>query len=65
MNNFNEPKIDCHMHILDPARFPYGADNFYKPSGQEIGTLAQYYQVMRTYGVSRALIVQPNSGYGR
>ena len=64
MNNFNEPKIDCHMHILDPARFPYGADNFYKPSGQEIGTLAQYYQVMRTYGVSRALIVQPNSGYG-
>ena len=64
MNNFNEPKIDCHMHILDPARFPYGADNFYQPSGQEIGTLAQYYQVMRTYGVSRALIVQPNSGYG-
>jgi predicted TIM-barrel fold metal-dependent hydrolase len=61
---FAEPKIDCHMHVLDPARFPYGDDISYKPSGQEIGTLAQYRQVMKTYGVSHTLIVQPNSGYG-
>lgn len=64
MSIFKEPKIDCHMHILDPARFPYGRDISYKPAGQEIGTLAQYRQVMQTYGVDYALIVQPNSGYG-
>ena len=22
MNIYDEPKIDCHNHILDPARFP-------------------------------------------
>lgn len=64
MSIFSEPKIDCHMHILDPARFPYGEDVPYKPSGQEIGPLTQFHQVMKTYGVKRALIVQPNSGYG-
>ncbi|MGH7227195.1 MAG: amidohydrolase family protein, partial [Gemmataceae bacterium] len=35
-----------------------------KPSGQEIGTPSQLHQVMKTYGVSHALLVQPNSGYG-
>lgn len=39
---FDEPKIDCHNHILDPVRFPYGADSIYRPSSQEIGTAAQF-----------------------
>jgi predicted TIM-barrel fold metal-dependent hydrolase len=64
MSVFDEPKIDCHAHVIDPARFPYGKDIAYKPSGQEIGTTAQYLQVMKTYGVTHALLVQPNSGYG-
>jgi predicted TIM-barrel fold metal-dependent hydrolase len=64
MDIFSEPKIDCHAHVLDPVRFPYGADIEYKPSGQEIGTTAQYRQIMTTYGVSHGLLVQPNSGYG-
>ena len=64
MNIFNEPKIDCHTHVIDPVRFPYGKDIEYKPSGQEIGTAAQLRQVMKTYGVSHSLLVQPNSGYG-
>ena len=34
---FDEPKIDCHVHVLDPARFPYGANTHYRPAGQEIG----------------------------
>lgn len=59
-----EPKIDCHMHVLDPARFPYNPSVAYKPSGQEIGTPAQFDAVMAFYGVTHALIVQPNSGYG-
>src|SRR5215470_1234883 len=64
MHLFDEPKIDCHTHVLDPANFPYGKDIPYKPIGQEIGTTTQLRQVMKTYGVKHALLVQPNSGYG-
>ena len=61
---FAEPKIDCHAHILDPARFPYRADTHYAPAGQEIGTAAQFEAVMDAYGTRHALLVGPNSGYG-
>jgi predicted TIM-barrel fold metal-dependent hydrolase len=64
MSVFDEPKIDCHAHVFDPARFPYGADNPYKPSGQELGTAGQFEVVRAAYGVTNALLVQPNSGYG-
>lgn len=58
------PKIDGHCHVLDPARFPYPPDVAYHPQGQEIGTPAYFRHVMRAYGVQRALLVGPNSGYG-
>jgi len=61
---FSEPKIDCHVHVLDPARFPYAVDTHYRPAGQETGTAAQLLQVMDAYGTQYALIVGPNSGYG-
>jgi len=61
---FSEPKIDCHVHVLDPARFPYGANTHYAPAAQEIGTSAQLEQVMNAYGTQHALLVGPNSGYG-
>jgi predicted TIM-barrel fold metal-dependent hydrolase len=61
---FDEPKIDSHCHVLDPARFPYAPDVAYRPAGQEAGTLAQYLQVMDAYGIAHALLVGPNSGYG-
>jgi predicted TIM-barrel fold metal-dependent hydrolase len=64
MSVFDEPKIDCHCHLLDPARFPYGADNPYRPAGQEVATAAQMDQMFHAYGVRNALLVQPNSGYG-
>ena len=64
MSIFQEAKIDCHVHVIDPVRFPYGKDIPYKPSGPEVGTAAQLHQVMKTYGVRHALMVQPNSGYG-
>jgi len=64
MSIFTEPKIDCHTHVFDPVKFPYGKDIEYKPSGQEAGTAAQLHQVMKTYGVRHCLLVQPNSGYG-
>jgi predicted TIM-barrel fold metal-dependent hydrolase len=61
---YEEPKIDCHMHVFDPARFPYQANTHYAPSGQEVGTPAQLEQMMDAYGVRYALLVGPNSGYG-
>jgi predicted TIM-barrel fold metal-dependent hydrolase len=64
MSVFQEPKIDCHVHVLDPVNFPYGKDIDYKPSGQEIGTAVELDAVMQTCGVAHALLVQPNSGYG-
>lgn len=59
-----DPKIDCHLHLLDPIKFPYQADTAYCPSGQEIGTYSQMNAVFTANGVSRALLVQPTSGYG-
>ena len=64
MSIFTEPKIDCHAHVFDPDNFPYNNNNFYFPSGQEKGTPAQFMQVLDTYGVRNAVLVQPNSGYG-
>jgi predicted TIM-barrel fold metal-dependent hydrolase len=61
---FEEPKIDCHVHVLDPARFPYRADTHYAPTGQEVATPSQLAQAMDAYGTRHALLVGPNSGYG-
>jgi predicted TIM-barrel fold metal-dependent hydrolase len=63
MSIFDEPKIDCHNHIFDPVRFPYGEDNFYKPVGQEVSTADQFLRMFEAYGLKYALVVQPNSGY--
>jgi predicted TIM-barrel fold metal-dependent hydrolase len=60
---YDEPKIDCHNHVFDPARFPYAVDTFYRPAGAEIGTPAHMVQMFDAYGVRHALIVGPNSGY--
>jgi len=63
VNIFDEPKIDCHNHLFDPARFPYHPDAPYAPSGQEVATQEQFTRVMDAYGVQHALLVGPNSGY--
>jgi hypothetical protein len=52
---FAEPKVDCHVHVLDPARFPYRPDTHYAPLGQELGTPSQLEQVMDAYGTRHAL----------
>lgn len=71
MNNFAElsplspaqAKIDCHVHVFDPARFPYAADAFYRPSGHELATTDALEHLMAAHDVRHALIVGPNSGY--
>lgn len=64
MSVFDEPKVDCHNHVLDPARFAYADDVAYRPAGQEIGTRVQHEAVMHAYGIRHAVLVGPNSGYG-
>ena len=59
-----QPRIDCHVHVFDPARFPYADDAWYRPSGGETGTADNLGQVLDAHGVRHALIVGPNSGYG-
>jgi predicted TIM-barrel fold metal-dependent hydrolase len=58
------PKIDCHIHAIDPVRFPYADDTAYRPSGQEIAPAAHLIRVLDAFDVSQALIVATNSGYG-
>lgn len=57
-------RIDCHVHVFDPLRFPYAADAWYRPAGGETGTATQLGHVLDAHGVQHALIVGPNSGYG-
>lgn len=64
MSIFDEDKIDCHNHVLDPARFSYSESTAYRPAGQEIGSQVQHKAVMDAYGIRHALIIGPNSGYG-
>lgn len=59
-----DPKIDCHCHVLDPVHFPYNPAVAYHPTGQEIGTPTQMEALFDTHNVVHALLVQPNSGYG-
>jgi predicted TIM-barrel fold metal-dependent hydrolase len=63
MSVYDEPKIDCHCHVLDPVRFPYRDDAAYRPAGQEVGTAWQLTRVLDAYGVRHAVLVGPNSGY--
>jgi len=57
------PRVDCHAHIIAPDRFPYADGPGYKPRPAETGDFAAFDQVLATYGVSHAVLVQP-SCYG-
>lgn len=55
---------DCHVHLIDPARFPLDASGRgYQPRPHEIGTREQLCATMDANGVGAALLVQL-SGYG-
>lgn len=64
MGILDEPKVDCHCHVIDPARFPFARDTRYRPSGQEIAPLDTLLRTQRSCGVEHALIVGTHSGYG-
>jgi predicted TIM-barrel fold metal-dependent hydrolase len=57
------PLVDCHAHIVDPARFPFVAGPGYKPRAEETETREAYGAMLDGLGAPHALLVQP-SGYG-
>ena len=60
----DEPRIDCHCHVIDPARFPFEDETIYRPSGPEIAPVENLRRIMAQHGIEHALIVGTNSGYG-
>ena len=58
-------RVDCHVHVFDPARFAYAPGVWYEPTAAETGTAAQLAHVLDAHDVQHALLVGPNSGYGR
>ena len=51
---------DCHVHIFDPAHFPYAANRRYTPPPANVDDLLRLHDRL---GVQRAVLVQP-SVYG-
>lgn len=60
-----QPIADCHLHVLDPARFAYDPAAPYLPLPQETAPAAALAAVHAAHGVTHALLVGPTSGYGR
>jgi predicted TIM-barrel fold metal-dependent hydrolase len=57
------PLTDCHLHVVDPARFPFADGPGYRPLAHEVGTREQLRAVLPSHGIGRAVIIQA-SGYG-
>src|SRR5712692_7710028 len=51
---------DCHVHVLDPARFPYAKDRVYTPP---MALVDELLELQRALHLDRIVIVQP-SVYG-
>lgn len=51
---------DCHVHVLDPARFPYAVERSYTPGAATVDELGAFH---RELGIQRVVVVQP-SCYG-
>jgi predicted TIM-barrel fold metal-dependent hydrolase len=60
--NFDVPSgaCDCHVHIFDPARFPYTTRRVYTPPEALVGDLLELQKALR---MDRVVVVQP-SVYG-
>ncbi len=55
--------IDCHAHIIDPARFAFADRGGYRPRLNERGPREEFAAVLDAHGMRHALLVQP-SCYG-
>ncbi len=56
--------VDTHVHVFDPARFPYSAKASYRPAPGECGTASDLIRLLDASGIDRVVLVNPTSGYG-
>ncbi len=64
MTIWDERKVDCHHHVIDPVRFSYAHDTAYRPAGQEVAPVELLLQLFDIFAVRYGLLVGTNSGYG-
>lgn len=55
--------IDTHVHVIDPARFPYARGVPYRPVGHEQGTAQNLAALLDAHGMAGVVLVNPTSGY--
>ncbi len=55
--------IDTHVHVFDPARYPYAEAAGYRPVSAEIATALQLRDLLDAHGMHGVVIVDPTSGY--
>lgn len=55
--------IDTHVHVFDPARFPYGAARSYTPPAATVDALRAHLSTLAQLGKAGVVLVQP-SVYG-
>lgn len=55
--------VDCHVHLCDPARFPYRTGTLYTPAPHETATREALDATLARSGVSHAVLVGPMAGY--
>ena len=54
-----EPKNDCHLHLLDPHRFPYLPQAWYHPVENEQSSAEQLIDLFDAFAVRHAVVVGP------
>lgn len=52
--------IDCHAHVIDPARFPFVPGRGYQPRTHESAPREAYWSTLRAHGIMHGLLVQPS-----
>jgi predicted TIM-barrel fold metal-dependent hydrolase len=56
--------VDTHVHVFDPARFPFAADTPYRPAPCECGNVVDLERVLDAHDIERVVVVNPSSAYG-
>jgi predicted TIM-barrel fold metal-dependent hydrolase len=57
------PVSDCHLHVVDPVRFPFPESDGYRPAANERGAAGRLRVTLAAHQVTHGLLVQP-SAYG-
>ena len=57
-------RVDCHAHVYDLARHPFGGARGFDARTNESGTVEQFSCVLGAHGFTHGVLVNPLGGYG-